>query len=86
MGAQSSMNQLVGAVTGAALAATKLGEKFSEKDKTPGIDAAMAAKARRTAQMKIKAIQANKEISEKAKTRRIGQVIDEYQTTIGGKK
>lgn len=61
----------------------KLGAK---EPKESGIDAKMAAKARKTAQMKIKAIQSNKEISEKAKTRRIGKVIDEYQSTIGGNK
>ena len=79
---QSSMMNLVG--TGAAaILATK---KLLDKDEGSGIDEAMAAKARKTAQAKIKAIQANKDISEKARTRRIGKVLDEYQTTIGGKK
>jgi hypothetical protein len=54
--------------------------------KEPGVDAKMAAKARRIAQQKINAIYANKELSNKARTRRIGKAIDEYNKTIGGGK
>lgn len=76
------MMNLVG--TGAAaILATK---KLLDKDEGAGIDEKMAAKARKMAQMKIKAIQANKDLSEKARTRRIGKVIDEYQASIGGKR
>lgn len=85
----SSMQQITGALTGAALAATKIAgdlSKDSEVEKVEkvdeGIDAKMATKARRMAQQKINAIYANKEISSKAKTRRIGKVLDE----MGGKK
>ena len=43
----------------------------------------MAQKARRNAQLKIKAIIENKEISRTAMTRRVGKVLDEYK---GGSK
>ena len=88
MGAiQNSLLGVVGSAAGAALVASKLGEKFSS-EKEAGVDAKMALKARKTAQQKIKTIQANKEISEKARTRRIGKVIDEYtkEMSRGGKK
>lgn len=86
--AQSSIARLGGAVGVLANVAAK---QFKEKDKgidtkDSGIDAKMAAKARRTAQQKISAIAANKEISAKARSRRIGQAIDEYKKTIGGEK
>lgn len=86
--AQSQLLQAGGSVLALAGAAGKVASdlKDAKEDKNSGIDAKMAAKARKTAQMKIKAIQANKEISEKAKTRRIGKVIDEYQATMGGNK
>lgn len=82
---QSSLNSLV---RSGATAAIAISGADDEKDKDAGIDAKMAAKARRIAQTKIKAIQANKDLSEKARTRRIGKVIDEYQASIaiGGKK
>lgn len=51
-----------------------------------GVDAAMAAKARKVAQQKINAIYSNKELSNKARTRRIGKAIDEFSSTIGGNK
>lgn len=84
MAIQGAINKLIGT----AGAAAALSEKLGKDDKTPeskdsGVDAKMAAKARKTAQQKIKTIQANKELSEKAKTRRIGKVLDEY---IGGNK
>ena len=84
MAIQGAINRLIGT----AGAAAALSEKLGKDGKTPeskdsGVDAKMAAKARKTAQQKIKTIQANKELSEKAKTRRIGKVLDEY---IGGKK
>lgn len=84
MSVQSQLLGVGSTIAGAALAATKLLDEKDEKD--AGIDAKMAAKARKTAQMKIKAIQANKDLSEKARTRRIGKVIDEYQASIGGKR
>ena len=85
----SSMSRLTGTLTGAAIAAAKVSsdlnkdpkvEKVDKKD--DGVDAKMAAKARKVAQQKINAIYANKEISGKAKTRRIGKVLDE----MGGNK
>lgn len=93
MAIQGAINKLIGTAGAAVTLADKLGgkEEPSAKD-TPsakgesgkgGIDAKMAAKARKTAQQKIKTIQANKELTEKAKTRRIGKVLDEY---IGGNK
>lgn len=83
---QSAINRLIGTAGAAATLASKLGNKTdasTPNTKESGVDAAMAAKARRVAQQKIKTIQANKEISDKAKTRRIGKVLDEY---IGGNK
>jgi len=52
------------------------------KEQSKGIDEQMAKKARRTAQDKINAIYANKELSAKARTRRVGQVLDSHK---GGK-
>ena len=84
MAIQGAINKLIGTAGAAATLAGKLSVKpESDAKSDSGVDAKMAAKARKTAQQKIKAIQANKEISDKAKTRRIGQVLDEY---IGGKK
>ena len=84
MAIQGAINKLIGTAGAAATLAGKLsGKPESDAKSDSGVDAKMAAKARKTAQQKIKAIQANKEISDKAKTRRIGQVLDEY---IGGKK
>jgi hypothetical protein len=71
---------LVGA---AGKVASDLKDTEVKTEKTEGVDAKMAAKARKTAQMKIKTIQANKELSDKAKSRRIGKVLDEYK---GGNK
>lgn len=87
MAIQGAINRLIGTAGAAAALSEKLGKdaKASEP-KSSGIDAKMAAKARRVAQQKINAINANKEISAKARTRRIGKVIDEYQSTIGGNK
>lgn len=51
-----------------------------------GVDAKMAARARKVAQQKINAIYANKELSAKAKTRRIGKAIDEFNSVVGGNK
>lgn len=90
MAIQSAINRLIGT----AGAATALAGKFNEKDtkkitntstseKESGVDAQMAKRARMIAQQKIKTIQANKEISDKAKTRRIGKVLDEFR---GGTK
>lgn len=95
MGAQSSLNAITGTVIGGALAATKLAEGLGKEEKEPkvnkpkednGIDAKMAAKARRNVQVKINAIYNNKELSNKAKTRRMGKVIDDYNKEIGGKQ
>lgn len=90
MSAQSSLNAITGSVIGGALAIGKMTEgldKFgldSEPEKqnvkkSSGIDAKMAQKARKQMQAKINAIYANKEISNKARTRRVGKVLDEYQ-------
>ena len=95
MGAQSSLNAITGTVIGSALAATKLAEGLGKEDKEPkvnkpkednGIDAKMAARARKNVQFKINAIYNNKELSNKAKTRRMGKVIDEYNIEIGGNR
>lgn len=88
MGVQAGINRLIGTIGAGAVIASKMATS-DKKESTPkadkkatGVDAKMAAKARRTAQQKINAIYANKEISSKAKTRRIGKVLDE----MGGKK
>lgn len=95
MGAQSSLNAITGTVIGGTLAATKIAEGIGQEEKEPkvkkpkedsGIDAKMAAKARRNVQVKINAIYNNKELSSKAKTRRMGKVIDDYNKEIGGKQ
>lgn len=92
MSAQKSINAITGSITGGIIAATKIAEGLGkESDKEPkvaapkesGKDIKMAAKARKEAQQKINAIMANKEISNKARTRRIGKVLDEYNK--GGK-
>lgn len=99
MSAQGSMNAITGAITGGIIAAAKIGESL-DKDTTPktpkadspkqkdtsGIDAKMAAKARKEMQQKINTIYANKELSQKARTRRVGVAIDEYQKRVGGKE
>ena len=91
MGAiQGAINQMLGTAGAAATVAKKFGAEKPAEDsaspkKNPGIDAKMAAKARRVAQQKINAIYANKELSAKARTRRMGQVMDEYNKIIGGK-
>lgn len=92
MSAQGSMNAITGAVTGSIVAATKIAEGLNKKEdvKAPkadkGIDMKMAAKARKTFQQKANAIYMNKEISNKAKTRRLGAALDEYNKTMGGKQ
>jgi len=85
----SSMQQITGALTGAALTATKLSGDFSKEAKIPGVDERMALTSRQRTAQKIKAIQMNKEISDKAKSRRIGKALDEYRADLekaGGKK
>ncbi len=101
MGAQSSLLGLVGTVAGAGIGAANIAGKIksNENDKASnikgasvkdndnsGIDMQMAIKARKEAQAKINAIYANKEISNKAKTRRLGKVMDDYNKQVGGKK
>lgn len=92
MSAQSAMQGLAGTIIGGAAtiaAGAKMlgaGNKKPAGSKESGIDMQMAAKARKEAQAKINAIYANKEISNKAKTRRMGKVMDEYNKKIGGKK
>lgn len=78
----SSMQKLTGTLIGSAAAVGALASKGKEGTSDSGVDAKMAAKARKVAQQKINAIYANKEISGKAKTRRIGKVLDE----MGGTK
>lgn len=90
MAIQGAINRLIGTAGAAVTLADKLGSKPEVKSpevKEPsGIDAKMAQKARRIAQQKINTIYANKDLSNKAKTRRMGQVIDEYNNMIGGSK
>lgn len=101
MGAQSSLNAITGTIIGSALTATKIAEGLDKDEKEPkinmpnevkeekvdeGIDAKMAARARRNVQVKINAIYSNKELSNKAKTRRMGKLIDEYNKEIGGNR
>lgn len=83
---QGAFNRVIGTAAAAATLSGKLSDKKSglnQKLNKPGVDAQMAAKARKVAQQKIKTIQSNKEISDKAKTRRIGKVLDEF---VGGNK
>lgn len=82
MGIQSSINKMIGSA-GAAAALSSNFEKSKAESKSTGVDLKMAAKARKTAQQKIRAINENKELSNKAKSRRIGKVLDEYNK--GGK-
>lgn len=90
MNAQAELNKIIGSVTSGIGTAIKANEEFGTAIKTgkpiSGIDAKMALKARKVAKQKINAIYANKELSNKARTRRIGQVMDEYNKTIGGGK
>lgn len=85
MSAQSSMQHLAGTIiTGAGVIGAGIGKVsgkglYSKKVKISGKDIKMAAKARKEAQQKINAIANNREISIKAKTRRIGKVLDEYK-------
>lgn len=96
MGAQDLLNGITNSVVDGIQTAGKIKEgldkkadaEFNAQMKQPtGIDAKMAAKARKTAQEKINAIYANKELSNKAKTQRIGKVMDEFSNLkAGGKK
>ena len=94
MAIQGAINRLIGTAGAAVTIADKLGNKnvkvpsdpSSPSSEKEGIDAKMALKARRVAQQKINAIYANKELSNKAKTRRMGQIMDEYSKTLGGKE
>ena len=86
---QSAINRLIGTAGAAATLASKLGNKTdasTPNTKESGVDAKMALKARRVVQQKINAIYANKALSGKAMTRRVGQAIDEYSNIIGGNK
>lgn len=82
MGLQSGINRLIGTAGAAVTLADKLSSE--PKQSQPGVDTKMALKARKVAQQKINAIYANKELSNKARTRRMGQVMDEYNKAIGG--
>ena len=91
MSSQSAMQGLAGTIVGGAatiaMGAKKLGAGQNKAgSNNSGIDMQMAAKARKEAQAKINAIYANREISNKAKTRRMGKVMDDYNKKIGGKK
>lgn len=88
---QGAMNRLIGAAAVAAAVGSvstkgkkekkeKSGKETNKQDEN--MDAKMAAKARRIAQNKIKAIWDNAEISGKAKARRTGEVLKE----LGGNK
>lgn len=90
MSAQQAMQGLAGSIlrgasaaSGAIFSATK-GKEFMEgfkasKNSKSGKDMKMAEKSRKVYQDKIKAIYSNKELSEKARTRRMGKVLDEYK-------
>lgn len=85
MGAiQGSINNMIGSVTAGIALGKKLGKGVEQPKE--GIDAKMAAKARRVAQQKINNIYANKELSDKARTRRLGVVMDDYNKQLGGKQ
>ena len=92
MSAQSAMQGLAGTIVGGAatiaMGAKRLGAGGNKPSGSgdSSIDMQMAAKARKEAQAKINAIYANKEISNKAKTRRLGKVMDDYNKQVGGKK
>lgn len=90
MNAQAELNKIIGSVTSGIGTAIKANEEFGTAIKTgkpiSGIDAKMALKARKVAKQKINAIYENKELYNKARTRRIGKDIDEYNKTIGGGK
>ena len=98
MSAQSAMQGLAGTIVGGAASIAagakmlKVGSakaaapKASSNSKESGIDMKMAIKARKTFQQKANAIYMNKELSNKAKTRRLGVALDEYNKTMGGKK
>ena len=86
MGAiQGNILGLVGTTAAAVVSASKAMEPKEDKKET-GIDAKMAAKARKIAQQKINAIYQNQALSSKAKTRRMGVVMDEYNRILGGEK
>lgn len=85
---QGMINSAIGS-TAAAIGVAKLNKNFNKKstgveaNTNEGVDVKMAAKARQNVQQKINAIYANKELSSKARTRRVGKIIDEYNK--GGK-
>jgi len=82
MNAQAAIAGLGGTIAGAVGAVAKLkgGSSDKEKDTLPKRDdLEMAARARKQAQLKINAIVYNKELSKKAMTRRIGQVLDDFK-------
>lgn len=91
MSLQSQVNSIIGITGGiAAGVAMKSGKGLYSKKSgisnekvEAGKDIKMAAKARKKVQEKINAIYSNKDLSAKARTRRIGKIIDEYQE--GGK-
>ena len=87
---QSSVNRLNLAALGAVGAISKTIEGVSKTpDAEPGIDERMALTSRQRTLQKIKAIQMNKKISDKAKSRRIGKALNEYRADLekaGGKK
>ncbi len=88
MGAiQNSINSMLGtAAVGAAGIKHIAEESKPESKQDTGIDAKMAAKARKEMQQKINTIYANKDLSQKARTRRVGIAMDEYQKRLGGKE
>ena len=88
--ALGAISKVIGVAGTAAMAGasgiskSKLAAKEAQKAQQEAIDIKMAQKARRVAQNKINAIIENKELSRKAMTRRIGQVLDTFKE--GGKK
>lgn len=89
MGAiQDNINSIIG--TAGDIAADVKDIKDTAKAKKAkedtGIDAKMAAKARKEMQQKIDTIYANKELSQKARIREVGIAMDEYDIRLGGKE
>lgn len=97
MGFQSSINQAL--VSGAAMAHTagKLKKDSTDDVKMPNasdakaeaqvnIDQKMARRARDTARAKLQAINENKQLSNKARTRRMNNVLKAYDQDMRGGK
>ena len=85
MSAQSAMQGLASTIIDSAKKLGAGNDKTSAGPSDSGIDMQMATKARKEVQSKINAAHANKEISNRAKSRKMGKVIDGNDKDIGGK-